>query len=85
MRAIKVRSADFSDIRFSHFADAAFARAGGMLVAAKQHVSSKRSFNRDILGQIQTVLSLRDAGTNERRTNRSFAALAPTAAMGRLH
>ena len=38
-----------------------------MLVAAMQHVSPKRPFNRDIRGQIQTVLSLRDAGTNERR------------------
>ena len=58
---------DFSDIRFSHFADAAFPRACGMLVAAMQHMSPKRPFNRDIVGQIQTVLSLRDAGTNKRR------------------
>ncbi len=35
--------------------------------APVEYASPKRSFNRDILGQIQTVLSLRDAGTNERR------------------
>jgi len=60
--------ADFPDIRFPHFAHAAFSRAGCMVVAAVQHLSPKRSFNRDILGQIQTVLSLRDAGTDEMRT-----------------
>jgi hypothetical protein len=73
---VKVCYADFSDIRFSYFADAAFARVCGMLVAAMQHVSPKRPFNRDIRGQIQTVLSLRDAGTNERRTKHQFAAFA---------
>lgn len=50
---------DFPDLRFSRFAYAAFARASGMSVAAMQRVSPKLPFNRDIIGQIQTVLSLR--------------------------
>ncbi|RLJ51533.1 hypothetical protein BCF46_1746 [Litoreibacter meonggei] len=56
---------DFPDIRFSHFADAAFTRACGILVTAKRHGSPKRPFNLDLIGQIQILLQLRNAGTNE--------------------
>ena len=38
------RSADFSDIRFSHFADAAFLRECSGKILALQHMSLERSF-----------------------------------------
>ena len=56
---------DFPEIRFSHFADAAFTRACGILVTAKRHGSPMRPFNLDLIGQIQILLQLRNAGTNE--------------------
>ena len=40
----KVSYADFSDIRFSHFADAAFLRECSGKILALQHMSLERSF-----------------------------------------
>ena len=55
--------ADFPDIRFSHFADVAFTRACGMLIAAMQHVSPKQPFNANDPVGFQFGVTRRLSGT----------------------
>ena len=57
--------ADFPDLRFSQFADAAFARTCGTSVVATQRTSSIRSFMGVVLAGTETVLSLHADQTNK--------------------
>jgi hypothetical protein len=62
----------FADLRFLHFADAAWLRACGMPVAAMQLMSPKRSLNPTKRRRTQTALSLRPVSTIETRTKWTF-------------
>lgn len=61
--------ADFAVIRFSHFADAAYARNCGTNAVATQRVSSFPPFMGALLAGTNTVPSLHAVQTNKTRDN----------------
>jgi hypothetical protein len=60
---------DFAVIRFSHLADAAFARSCGTCVVATKRVSSFQPFMCVVLAEAKTVLSPHAYQTNKTRPN----------------
>lgn len=58
---------DFSDLGFSTFADAAFARTRGIYVVTTQRMSPKRPSKCVALAQIETKLSPQPVQTIEKR------------------
>ena len=58
---------DLPDLRFSHFADAAFARKRGTCIVATQRVFPFQPFKSVVLGGTETVLSLHGVLTRKTR------------------
>jgi hypothetical protein len=69
-------SADFADLRFSNFADAASACSCGTCSVAMLRMSLLRSFTGVDLKKTETVLSPQTCQMGKTRTNRVFACAA---------
>jgi len=75
--------ADFANIPFSAFADAALFRACGVHVAAMQPVSPKQPLNLVVRRQIKKIPSRHGAGISEAWTNWIFVAVVEMAVFAR--